>query len=170
MPSHQNPCESARIHHLIPFSSRKIKDLNLKNCGLKEFESIDAINLKTIDFSNNNLQTVNLNNIENLNNLLSFDLSDNEIKSVDNILLNAKLKILNLENNLIENLDDNIFQSANNLTKINLSNNKLNILPKSLDKLTNLKDLMVNYNFIKSINENLFKNCNKLKTISIKNN
>ena len=115
-----------------------IVGIHLKNIDLEDIEDeILKINsLKYLVFNNVNLDLSKF--LSNQINLLSLDLSGNELDELPKVLFNLKnLKRLNLSGNELKKLSKELF-NLENLESLNLSDNELSELPK---EILNLKKM-----------------------------
>jgi hypothetical protein len=153
----------------------KITKIDLSNQNLKEIPTFlpKLINLKVLNLSNNQIQTLFLKNqLFNENtyyglpnkNLERLNLDGNwlsSLKGLDNL---KNLKYLSAESNSIEGICN---LNNENLILLNLINNQIEKM-ENLDYLTELKYLSLNINKISKI-EGL-NNCTKLKMLELNSN
>lgn len=85
-------------------------------------------------------------------------LNDNEIHSIDNILVHySQLTHLSLRNNRITNIQSGSFRNSGRLVFLDLSSNRLNSLSRmQLHGLTQLTELSVANNLIERLQPKLF--------------
>ena len=164
---------------------KKLSYLGLPSFKLKkiDFERLRKINnLKTIDFSNNNLTSLSENiKLLNIKNIIKIDLSNNNLEKLPiNIAKLKYLKILNLSNNYFKTLPNlpnkikeldvsfNIISFLNGsimnykeLEIFNLFNNKIRYLPEEILNLDKLNKII----FSKNIEDD--HNLQKLKQKNI---
>ena len=109
-----------------------------------------------------------------LNNLLSLQLSNNQILTIEDETFNGlnSLLVLNLSSNLIYNLTGSLFSNLSSLKVLILRNNKLDYIIKDYFKgLNSLAHLDVSYNQVKIIwSDAFFVYTKKLESLILKSN
>ena len=127
--------------------------------------------LRTLDLSNNKIQSTDFLNSENTNNLHEIDLSNNQIRSIDSSTRKCSLlEKLNLSSNKISTIK---FKSLTNLKYLDLSLNKLSTFEKntfsSLKNLTWL-DLQWQKSDNLTIQQYAFSWLNNLESLYLQDN
>ena len=112
---------------------------------------IPSINsITTIVAANCGIQQISINNCQNLSNLVSLDLSFNQLKSITSASFNClnNLTSLRLNNNNISSIDSDSFKNLINLRFLYLSNNQISVIPQYLfyTHLINLRTVDLSFN------------------------
>lgn len=129
--------------------------------------------LISVNLSNNCLESLDVNIFLNLVELEAIDLALNKLKSISKHLFknNKKLKVVSLSNNMLTSIDAELFSGLKEITDISLANNRLKSIDKSSFKdLNNLISVDLSFNCLESMHNNLFDGLTKLETISLNNN
>lgn len=149
----------------------KIIFLKMK-LSINDLIDYKAINSNAGKLNFNNFYITNLNGmqrINNINSVISIDLSNNNIYSLSNNFKNLhNLKSLNLKNNKIGILENSL-DDLINLIYLNLNNNQIAFIKGSFNNLKNLKKLILSNNEIKKL-ENSFNNLSNLEFLNLSNN
>ncbi|XP_029651540.2 uncharacterized protein LOC115224769 [Octopus sinensis] len=106
-------------------------------------------------------------------NVISLDLSENEITSIEEeSFQNVRyLKYLWLHDNNIMNIEEGSFQNLSNLERLSLINNNIKDIKKeTFQNLTNLEFLYLEKNGIKKIEKGTFQNLANLNALHLDNN
>lgn len=158
-------------------------------------QTLNNINVKTLDLSFNKIANIERNAFPN--SLILLNLKKNELKKIDdNTFMNLKsLEMLILSKNKLKKLRKSTFTGLSNLSKLDLSKNeidtievgtfdnlhelmflylkynRLHVLDSVIFKyLINLTDLELEHNNLTALSEDTFKSMPNLEEISIANN
>ncbi len=134
--------------------------------GVEEYNNVKKEEILFLDLSNQQLETLPV-GIENLDNILALDLSNNKNLKLDGIGKLKNLKTLFIENCELKNIPNEI-NKLESLFSINLNNNNLSNLPDGFNKLKIVGINISNNHFI-NIPENLL-NIASLKGLFAGNN
>ncbi|KAL3271639.1 hypothetical protein HHI36_022113 [Cryptolaemus montrouzieri] len=177
-----------KLSYLEHFQGNGMKDLTEL--------SIDTSNLKHLDLSSNNLETIDFqfmeelvhlnlsrNNLEIQNiymsttsqplnlQLRSLDLSYNKLTKIDFFLSFWNLRTLYLNNNQIERIKPGILQKYPNLIVLNLAVNKLHELESGMFiGLTQLVSLDISFNKLNDINVQIINSLGALENLNLEGN
>jgi hypothetical protein len=113
---------------------------------------------------------INKDNFKGLKNLISLEISGNNLTRIHNetFIYLEKLENLHLGSNRIDLIETNAFFNLNKLIVLNISQNKLKKL--DINYLTQLKHLELDSNEFESIKMNSFNLLVNLKTLNLKSN
>lgn len=128
-----------------------------------------CINLRAIRFINNHcLQFPH--NLNKASTLISLDLSNNLLVSLDNVDMSelGRLRSFNLQGNRLDSLPDEIGK-LKSLCLLNLSSNNINKVNEALFKLTSLVSLDLSFNHICELPSDIGKLVN-IERLAISNN
>ena len=132
------------------------------------------IDARLLDLSNNNLTDLTgLQDIPNINQVTSLDLSLNQLQALPDNIFNGLqcLEWLLLNNNQLQTLPDNIFNGLQNLRMLELHYNQLQTLPANIfNGLQNLKQLYLDNNRLQTLPDNIFNGLQSLSILSLNNN
>ena len=124
-----------------------LKSLNLSDCGLSTISGLEnAQNLVTLDLSNNTVR--NLKPLAALMNLKTLDLNHNAVTGLNDLSTLNNLEILDISYNSVHSIDP--LATCSNLTSLNASHNQLTTLG-IISNLPYLKVLDVGYNALTDI-------------------
>lgn len=129
-------------------NNKMLQDLNINNNDLTYLDASHfPHSLVNLNVDQNNLQSINMSNLINLQKLV---LDLNKLKTVTHSLLNLPLlNSLHLNNNIMGPIiTENTFSNLTNLTILELDNNQITNF-ESLKKLTTLEGLSLAENHIK---------------------
>lgn len=171
------------------------------SCNINEIPSAyttSSDRLETIDFSNSHMKNLEINRLmlnpdaliafnvswnlisrlndtslfERADQLLTIDLSHNQIRSISKNAFNrfGKLQNLNLSFNHIENLDESTFLHLQDLKVLKLNHNNLRFLRNVLNKTTSLTHLDLSRSNIISIARAIFNQTHKLQSLYLNHN
>ncbi|XP_067867957.1 volume-regulated anion channel subunit LRRC8D-like [Heterodontus francisci] len=146
--------------------------LDLQSCGLEKIPQgiFGLSNLHELNLQGNELTTIEeIENLQRLRKLSSFNLSFNKIRSIPNSFsFISNLERFNASNNQIETLPNSMF-TIQKLHHLDMSNNRLTAIPTSVRYLKNLRYLDLSSNKLESLPDELFQ-CKKVKTLKLNNN
>jgi Leucine-rich repeat (LRR) protein len=129
--------------------------LTISSCTQSTIQLPSMISITSIIASNCGIQQFFINNCQNLTNLISLDLSFNQLKSLTNTNFNClnNLTSLRLNNNNITTIDSDSFKNLTNLRFLYLSNNQISVIPQYLFEthLINLRVIDLSYNLMTEI-------------------
>ncbi|XP_017771104.1 PREDICTED: slit homolog 1 protein [Nicrophorus vespilloides] len=102
--------------------AQNLKELRLSHCGITTTPSLPLPNLVYLNLSNNNIDNMNRNTVQDLLRLKHLDLSNNKVVQIPSHLWNhlPHLKSLDLSNNPIKELVAETFQGLKNLQILNI--------------------------------------------------
>lgn len=160
--------------HLTSRSNLNVKVL-LKDSEINLYEFSSAFcqafnNLEVIDISEEQIESINANSLENCAELKQLSFAYNEIDNISPRLFskNNKLTHISLSNNKLTTLPEIVFSSQHDLDTLDLSYNYIKKLPRNIfSYLSNLKHLNLLNNKLKDLNSNLFENLQSLKTLTL---
>ncbi len=111
-------------------------------------------------------------NLNNLRNIKTFEINNNQINSIDSIIFNAaNLTYLDLSFNRLELIKENTFYGLVNLRILKLNNNFIrDIYDESFRTLTNLNNLDISFNNLTVVREKTFNGLNNLQDLSLRSN
>lgn len=130
-------------------------------------------NLRVLNVSQNNLQTIDKKWISSLKELQILDLSQNALhtKAIENVFKNPSLQHLNLSGNKLNELNDRMFQELYVLSNLDLSYNEIkNISRNCFSKQKNLQILNLSSNKFYDLQYDWFKNLGSLTTLILSQN
>ena len=162
---------------------KNLENITAINNKIENIETISGLDIKYICLDGNNISNINVvsnwtnlvdmsfaNNVienvpdfSNLVDLETVNLSNNKIKSIENI--SGNMEELSIDNNELTSLSG--VQNLLNLKILSVSNNQINSL-KELESLSNLENLNINKNQIRDVSD--LVNCSKLKYLYMDNN
>lgn len=151
-----------KIENIDTLSNLDMKYICLDGNNISNINVVSNwTNLVDMSFSNNIIEEIP--NLNNLSNLETVNLSNNKIKSIENI--SGSMEELSIDNNELTSLSG--VQNLLNLKILSVSNNQINSL-KELESLSNLENLNINKNQIRDVSG--LVNCSKLKYLYMDNN
>ena len=162
---------------------KNLENITAINNKIENIETISGLDIKYICLDGNNISNINVvsnwtnlvdmsfanNIIENvpdfskLVNLETVNLSNNKIKSIENI--SGNMEELSIDNNELTSLSG--VQNLSKLKILSVSNNQINSLSE-LESLEELENLNINKNQIRDVSG--LVNCPKLKYLYMDNN
>ena len=148
-------------------------ELTFDNCKIKSIEKNSFINFTSLTslVITNNLLTDIPTTFSSCRNLITLDLTNNKITSLNETRFPNSLISLILKNNKIFGIHNNAFSNLSLLEILDLQQNKIDIIkPEYFTQLIRLINLNLNNNKIKSINALSFSNMNSLFNITINGN
>ncbi|XP_044012046.1 toll-like receptor 6 [Aphidius gifuensis] len=155
-----------------------IKELWLQNNSIKALAPglfIEMNQLVSLDLSMNELTSswLNSNTFYGLIRLVLLNLSWNKLTNIDSELFKDlyTLQILDLHHNHIKMIPSNTFLSMNNLHTLNLAHNNLNYLDAySLNGLYAVSLVYFDSNSLTSIHNDAFSNCSSMQDLNLAGN
>lgn len=146
--------------------SASISTILSKKCGP---------NLKLLDLSHNNIESLSPAIFSNLGKLLELNLANNGMTFIADRALEGllSLSVINLSENRLNSLPPELFSEAKNVKEINLSNNSLNVLaPGIFNDLHQLVSLDLSHNQLASewINGLTFQGLDNLVILDLSHN
>ncbi|XP_066586949.1 uncharacterized protein [Prorops nasuta] len=151
-----------------------IKRLFLRNNKIESVDTdsfIDTYNLVTLDLSYNQIGFLAAEVFDKLNALRYLYINNNQLAYIPNICKLVNLEILNLSGNGISTVLSNTFCGLTKLTILHLNHNKINcIKDNAFENLISLKVLDLSENIIHTLPENWIHPQNKLETLILQNN
>ncbi|XP_055715846.1 toll-like receptor 6 [Phlebotomus papatasi] len=158
--------ESLPVNLFYPL--RNLKYLTVTNTTLKYVNSIPIDHLRLLDFSSNEIVSLQENAFFNCPELSKILLSNNKITILEGSLFSGVHQIVDLSNNVINNITMIVFDHPN-IQILNLKKNSLEELDLNRFKtITGLRMLDLSYNKLKVLNvtENLLSSDFALNLIS----
>lgn len=156
-----------RLHDVISFHfSASLSTRSSKKCGK---------NLRTIDFSSNNIDNLPAAVYSGLGKLTHLYLNDNKMNFIADRALEGLISLaaIDLHNNLLSSLPPELFNEARNVQEIHLQNNTINVLaPDIFSELSQLLLLDLSHNLLTAdwINGGTFKRLKRLVYLDISYN
>lgn len=129
--------------------------------------------LRTLDLSDNLIDTIDYKGLYDVRKLLHLDLSKNKLKQILSYIFSDlyNLDILNLNENSIALIETEAFSGLKNLQYLYLSKNKLTYLqPNTFKHLTRLKILYLENNGMKEIHPYALNSLSSLNHLYLNNN
>ena len=136
-------------------------------------EKLELVQLRTANFKNNQIRTLNTSTFSMMSHLRSLDLSSNFINSIaeDTFVSLKNLTKLNLRNNSIIRLPLGMFRNSTALLELDLSMNGLNYLEVGdFTGLESLQILDLSFNELSDLPKGILHTINNLQTVYINNN
>lgn len=151
----------------------KLENLSLKKNNLEKLfgELTELKCLRSLNIRNNNVKSSGIpNELFNLEELTTLDLSHNRLKTVPEGLDRAKsLLVLNLSHNKIESIPPSLFIQLTDLLFLDLSHNELETLPPQTRRLANLQTLILNDNPLGLFQLRQLPSLQNLETLHMRN-
>jgi Leucine-rich repeat (LRR) protein len=161
---------------IIDLYNNKISDLSEADL-FKDLKELNCINLAKNGIRNlfklNDSRTLDNFFFKNFTNLKSIDLSENKIDSLHNNLFDSMVEIeeIDLSQNQIADLPKDIFKKLTNLKNIDLSNNKIaNFYTNLFDTMVEIETIDLSQNQIADLPKDIFKKLTNLQNIDLSNN
>ncbi len=132
----------------------------------------DPSGLRELDLSGNKINEV-IQEIVTYMNLELLDLSDNEMLSIDDNVLDTlpKLKYLYLEKNRLSSINTRTFKGMQSLIKLDLSHNMVEILDNNVfADMTRLTDLNLGSNELREIEDDAFIGLGSVEFLTLSDN
>lgn len=143
-----------------------------ENCRFQKID-IDFFkefnNLLSFNISNVELETLQANTLRNAKKLITLIASNNQNAEIPTQLLinSSHIKYVDLSNNTIERIAPLAFDGANYLQTLNLSHNKIAALRMREFAIPNLLTLDLSHNNLTTLNEYVFEELIKLKHLHL---
>lgn len=156
---------------------KHLNTLRMNNMKFETFKSGWAYSIQNISYlslASNNLKSLGPDLLKSSLNLISLDLSNNQLSDLNELTkaiqpVKKNLKELRLNANLIENLID--FTEMDNLELLDLSQNKIEqISETTFGSLRHLNYLYLTANKLRVLNQNLFQKSENLITLLLNKN
>ncbi len=146
--------------------------VNCNGAKLETFPDISSKRMKAILLSQNFLNSTGIQKLESavLHELVTLDLSFNEIESIDSkfFLGKSSLSFLNLQSNLLVTIPEDCFKSLTNLRDLGLSNNHLHTIQyRGFYGLRSLPKLDLSGMRITDIEDHAFGNMKSLTHLNL---
>ena len=157
---------------LIGCTKIKSLDLLMDNLTSVPAHISQLIQMRTLNFHDNNINSIQTNDFKQLVNLCSLDLSKVGINNIEAASFKdlIKLERLILSSNKIIELDKHLFKNLKNIKYLNLGNNLITALHQDHFKnLNNLEILDLKNNQIRNLHKNAFRNLHNIKCILLFN-
>jgi len=129
--------------------------------------------LRHLDLSNNKLQSLDRQDLQELTSLEVLKISNNQLTTLPKSIFsrNAKLYHLDLSSNKLEDIDTYLFKSTRFLKDLNVSGNLIKELNKNtFSPTTRLKSLDLSRNQLQSLGPETFKSLEFLEYINLAHN
>lgn len=131
------------------FEERKLEEITLSRVGLENLRFLEnQITLKHLNIEGNMINSFE--GINNLKNIISINLSDNQIQEIK--ALDSSIKQLNLSKNKLSSLNTLDKLQLDSLEEFYIAENKIKSIEK-IKKAKNLKKLVLSHNKIHNIEE-----------------
>lgn len=152
--------------------------LEIRNCDINRIEKklfdglspmIQRLNIRY----NSNLEIIDNDAFSNMKRLVTLDLSNNRIESLDRRIFSGlnNLQVLCLYKNRINRIDGNVFSDLKKLTTLNLSDNQLKILDaESFVGLEYLRTLCFSNNKLSHFEFGILVNLPRIEWINLSGN
>ena len=184
------------IAHCPPMvCSCQERSANCSKRGLIKLPPGLPVNLRNLDLSQNDMESMNTTMILSMSDLevldlssnrmsqllflgthyrlRKLDLSSNQFTTVRSLQIESLIHLteLNLSNNKIMSLPSNAFPGGSFLRTLNLKNNQLGFLDETcMSSLTSLETLILTRNFLSSFPKGLFKQMKSLLVLEVNKN
>jgi hypothetical protein len=157
------------------YQLENLKELTMSGYEWKKFDPNILKDLKNLEscFLSRNETNVIVGEFPNLENLITLDLTFNDISHLNQmVFFNLKsIKYLQLGCNKFADLQPGIFDSLTNLEELALNSNHLKKIRRGLFySLVNLRSLFLYENDLVELDSDVFENLIQLKTLSLENN
>ena len=178
LPSNSNPSNPLEFSGDTPVSDRtpRVRDAIVAAAGVSSASDVTEAQLAAItllDLTGQNITDLKPGDFDNLTNLESLGLGDNQLSALPEDLFEylISLKGLDLRDNQLSSMPDGLFNRSTNLTALVLSGNQLSSLPaKLLDRTSRLTLLDLSDNELSSLPAELFDHISDLTILSLNNN
>lgn len=159
--------KQGKLYTKLDLENLRINDLK----GLSKIPKITSVRMLKI--AGNYLSNVSAADFEGLNNLVSLELTNDQLGTLPEDLLKhlSHLSSFGVEENHLKSLPENLLKDCKELNYVYLKNIDLENLPANLIKENNkLVAIYFDFNRLTTIPTNFFKGHNELTYISINNN
>ncbi|XP_064190028.1 insulin-like growth factor-binding protein complex acid labile subunit [Anguilla rostrata] len=167
-------CRNVRLTTVPKDIVQQTETLFLSHNQLTVISSIAFWNLTSLtflDISKNNIIPEN-DTLDYVCNLLSLDFSENDIQSIPTDIFQPtpKLVWLNLARNQLKGLPNDIIRNLRNLTYLDLSFNSIELQNNTFDSLYSLNTLILSGNRLSSLPTMVFYTISQLQILDLSNN
>ena len=178
LPSNSTPSTPLEFSGDTPVSDRtpEVRDAIVAAAGVSSASDVTEAQLAAItvlDLTGQNITDLKPGDFDNLTNLESLGLGDNQLSSLPEDLFEylISLKGLDLSDNQLSSMPDGLFNRSTNLTALVLSGNQLSSLPAKLfDRTSRLTLLDLSDNELSLLPAELFDHITDLTILSLNNN
>ena len=165
----------AAAFDLMPDEVSQMKTLDLSHNQLRELEDFvfeELINLTSLQLHNNELTALNEYTLSGLVDLKQLNLGHNDIETVHASTFsdNSKLTHLRMHANEIGSLPEEVFSNLTELKLLNLSHNRLEEFPNVFSALSNLRVVTVSENDLTTLPANAFEHNAELTHLYLSGN
>lgn len=165
----------ASAFDLMPDEVSQLKTLDLGYNQLGELEDFvfeELINLTSLQLNNNQLAALNQYMLSGMMELKQLNLGHNDIETVHASAFsdNSKLTHLRLHANEIVSLPEGVFSSLTELKLLNLSHNRFEEFPSVFSDLSNLRVVTVSQNDLTTLPANAFEHNTELTHLYLSGN
>ena len=154
-------------------SNRLLIHLDLKNCGILDFDVVNLPNLRSLDLSSNILTDVTGSQLEYLHNLQYLSIASNSILFFSSASENTSFpNILHLDisdTHMLE-ISDKLLHPFPNIQHLNLSGNKISkVSPQGFSRLYQLRVLDLSGSPMTYFSRDVFRDLGNVKRIIVDN-
>lgn len=151
--------------------SEKLEELHFGDCQLEEIPNLNnLLSLRFLNLSGNYIKNIDIDAFATLFNLEELSLADNEIFKLPPTIFinNLDLNSLTLDNNPLRHFNLN---TSENLEYLSLKNCQLEVFDEiSTQRLSTLSELILSHNNIRELSSNTFARMRELSTINLSYN
>lgn len=162
---HDNPVAVASHHilWLVEAVAVDVRNTGVQYCQVSQRQA-------TLIAANNEIREINLDNLNarNENALVTLNLANNQMESIENVTYFHRLQYLNLSHNLLTRVDAKVFAPLKDLHRLDLSYNKLKRFAVQNQRLPSLLSLDVSFNEISTLD--LSGILSQLETLNVDGN
>ena len=143
--------------------------IKMDHLAIEEMPNISRfINVKQIDFYDNNIERVSKNIWPKSDSLLSANFENNDLKRIS-FKRNSPIKTLNLSHNHFKRIPRSI-RKLKHLKSIDLSRNEIKRIPCFIQRMDSLEELKLNYNQLGNLSKREIKRLRNIPIIHIGSN
>ena len=156
--NHLESLSTEQFYGLSQLITLVLYNNNLKSLPISIFKGLSQ--LQYLILSNNILKSPDNTTLQDSVNLRNIDFGNNQLTDVTGLFKGLRnLEFLSLYNNSILSLDSGVFQDLTSLLEVNINYNLITVLPTDLFyELHGLKKLICAGNRLSTIDANIFKN------------